>query len=282
MAFPSSMVDRITPETTDDIRETVVRDLGLDDQWPVVTEPFSQWVVEDSFCNGRPPLEQVGVQFVPTVAPHEVMKTRMLNGATARWAISGTSPATARATRRWPTRSCAASSPATCRRHRRCCSRCRGSTWRTTGGALLERFSNPRISDQLARLCRRGSTKVPAYLLPSLRQALDQDQPRDHLVLALACWMRFLRGEDHEGAAIEIEDDLAGRLQPLAVSGGTDPRPLLFEQDVFGSLSNDVRLAKELEHALQLLERGPHHAAAATGRATPGASEDSEEDTCVA
>ena len=282
VAFPSSMVDRITPETTDDIRETVVRDLGLDDQWPVVTEPFSQWVVEDSFCKGRPPLEQVGVQFVPTVAPHEVMKTRMLNGAHCALGHLGHLAG-------YGTSDEAMADPLV-----------RGvisgylqeasALLLTVPGidlvdyrrTLLERFSNPRISDQLARLCRRGSTKVPAYLLPSLRQALDQDQPRDHLVLALACWMRFLRGEDHEGAAIEIEDDLAGRLQPLAVSGGTDPRPLLSEQDVFGSLSNDVRLAKELEHALQLLERGPHHAAAATGRATPGASEDSEEDTCVA
>jgi fructuronate reductase/mannitol 2-dehydrogenase len=147
---------------------------------------------------------------------------------------------------------------------------------------LMERFSNPRISDQLARLCRRGSTKVPAYVLPSLRQALDQDQPRDHLVLALACWMRFLRGEDHEGAPFEIEDDLADRLRPLAVSGGTDPRPLLSEQDVFGCLSNDVRLAAELEHALQLLERGPRHAAAAVARTAVAASETGEEDTCVA
>ena len=83
-------------------------------------------------------------------------------------------------------------------------------------------------------------------------------------------------------APIEIEDDLADRLRPLAVSGGTDPRPLLSEQDVFGCLSNDVRLAAELEHALQLLERGPHHAAAATGGPPPLRRRTGEEDTCVA
>ena len=177
VAFPSSMVDRITPETTDDIRETVVRDLGLDDQWPVVTEPFSQWVVEDSFCKGRPPLEQVGVQFVPTVAPYEVMKTRMLNGAHCALGYLGHLAG-------YGTSDEAMADPLV-----------RGvisgylqeasALLLTVPGidledyrrTLLERFSTPRISDQLARLCRRGSTKVPAYLLPSLRQALDQDQP---------------------------------------------------------------------------------------------------------
>jgi hypothetical protein len=82
-------------------------------------------------------------------------------------------------------------------------------------------------------------------------------------VFALACWMRFLRGEDHEGAP-------------------TDPRRLLSEHDVFGCLSNDVRLARALEHALQLLERGPRHAATAITRGAVAASQTDEEDTRVA
>jgi fructuronate reductase/mannitol 2-dehydrogenase len=282
VAFPSSMVDRITPETTDDVRETVVRELGLEDQWPVVTEPFSQWIVEDSFCNGRPPLEQVGVQFVPKVVPYEVMKTRMLNGAHCALGYLGHLAG-------YGTSDEAMADPLVrdviagyLQEASALLLAVPGIDLEDYRQTLMERFSNPRISDQLARLCRRGSTKVPAYVLPSLRQALDQDQPRDHLVLALACWMRFLRGEDHEGAPFEIEDDLADRLRPLAVSGGTDPRPLLSEQDVFGCLSNDVRLAAELEHALQLLERGPRHAAAAVARTAVAASETGEEDTCVA
>jgi fructuronate reductase/mannitol 2-dehydrogenase len=66
VAFPGSMVDRITPVTTDADRERVARDFGVDDRWPVMTERFSQWVIEDEFCHGRPPLEAAGVQFVPT------------------------------------------------------------------------------------------------------------------------------------------------------------------------------------------------------------------------
>lgn len=69
VSFPSSMVDRITPETSVAERDAIAVRLGVDDRWPVITEPFSQWIVEDDFCNGRPPLDQVGVQFVTDVQP---------------------------------------------------------------------------------------------------------------------------------------------------------------------------------------------------------------------
>jgi mannitol 2-dehydrogenase len=69
VAFPDSMVDRITPRRTLAGRELLARDYGVLDRWPVVTEPFSQWIVEDRFCNRRPPLDEVGVQFVDDVTP---------------------------------------------------------------------------------------------------------------------------------------------------------------------------------------------------------------------
>ncbi|MCA1599952.1 MAG: mannitol dehydrogenase family protein, partial [Chloroflexi bacterium] len=81
VAFPSSMVDRITPEMTDEDRALVARLCGVADRWPVVTEPFKQWIVQDTFCNGRPPLEEVGVQFVADVTPYMTMKTRLLNAS---------------------------------------------------------------------------------------------------------------------------------------------------------------------------------------------------------
>jgi len=69
VTFPSSMVDRITPETSPEARDRIEDDFGVPDRWPVVTEPFRQWVVEDGFCAGRPPLDRVGVRFVDDVAP---------------------------------------------------------------------------------------------------------------------------------------------------------------------------------------------------------------------
>ena len=81
VAFPNSMVDRITPVTTDSDRGELSERFGIEDAWPVVGEPFSQWVLEDRFANGRPPLEDVGVQFVADVEPYELMKLRLLNAS---------------------------------------------------------------------------------------------------------------------------------------------------------------------------------------------------------
>ena len=80
-AFPNSMVDRITPQTTDADRAMVREKFGVEDAWPVVCEPFRQWIIEDKFSNSRPPLEEVGVQFTSDVRPYEMMKLRLLNGS---------------------------------------------------------------------------------------------------------------------------------------------------------------------------------------------------------
>ena len=79
--FPNSMVDRITPVTTDDDRALVRDRFGIDDGWPVVCEPFTQWTLEDAFNQGRPPFEDAGVQVVPDVEPYELMKLRLLNAS---------------------------------------------------------------------------------------------------------------------------------------------------------------------------------------------------------
>jgi mannitol 2-dehydrogenase len=79
--FPNSMVDRITPVTTDDDRAKLTGTFGIEDRWPVVCEPFMQWVLQDSFAGDRPPLEAVGVQVVSDVEPYELMKLRLLNAS---------------------------------------------------------------------------------------------------------------------------------------------------------------------------------------------------------
>src|SRR5207244_2583576 len=89
VAFPNGMVDRITPQTTDPHRAMVAESFGMVDAWPVVTEPFIQWVIEDHFSNGRPPLEEVGVQIVPDVHPYETMKLRLLNASHQAMAYLG-------------------------------------------------------------------------------------------------------------------------------------------------------------------------------------------------
>ena len=79
--FPNSMVDRITPVTTPDVIAVLESEFGVDDQWPVVAEPFTSWVLEDDFSDGRPPLEDVDVLLVDDVTPYELMKLRLLNAS---------------------------------------------------------------------------------------------------------------------------------------------------------------------------------------------------------
>jgi fructuronate reductase/mannitol 2-dehydrogenase len=121
--------------------------------------------------------------------------------------------------------------------------------------SLLKRFANPAIADQLFRLCRRGSTKMPHHLLPSLHEALAEGRPHRLLTLAVAAWCRYLRGFDPEGRPITIDDPHAERLQALATAGGTDPRPLLGERSIFGDLGDDSAFVAELTETLEQLER---------------------------
>jgi fructuronate reductase/mannitol 2-dehydrogenase len=259
-SFPASMVDRITPETDDAARQLVARQFGVRDRSPVITEPFRQWVIEDNFCNGRPPLEGLGVQFVEDVTPYKLMKTRLLNAGHSALGYLGylvggystTSEAMANpvisdylaALMRQEITSSLPEVP--------------GIDLDAYQRSLLERFANPRISDQLSRLCGRGSTKMPAYLLPSLLAARDQGRPTVLLTLAVAGWCRYLRGYDLNGDPIEIKDARKDTLQPLAVARGADPRPLLAERDIFGDLGDDPDFVRTLEAAIRDIdEYGP-------------------------
>ena len=89
VACPSTMVDRIVPATTDEDRERIATALGVADAWPVVTEPFTQWVIEDHFPTGRPAWEEAGAEFVADVEPYEHMKLRLLNGSHSTLAYLG-------------------------------------------------------------------------------------------------------------------------------------------------------------------------------------------------
>ncbi len=256
VTFPSSMVDRITPKTTLADREMVQRAFGIRDAWPVMTEPFSQWIVEDDFANGRPPLEEVGVRFVADVRPYALMKTRLLNASHSALGYLG-----------W------------LGGYRRIDEAMRDAAYRTfvvrmmrdeiapllpaVPGAdlpsyqatLLERFANPAVGDRLSRLCRNGSAKVPGHLLTSIGEARAIGRPHALLTLAVAGWCRYLRAVDEDGRAFVIDDPAARRLQKLALAGGSDPRPLLADQATFGALCADRVFADAVAADLAELDR---------------------------
>ena len=256
VAFPSSMVDRITPKTTPQDRAMVARQFGIEDRWPVITEPFSQWIVEDSFCNGRPPLEQVGVQFVDDVRPYALMKTRLLNASHSALGYLGslagherthdaiTDPVYAGYIERMMGEEIAPLLPPV-----------PGIDLPDYQRVLLQRFANPAIGDRLSRLCRNGSAKVPRHVLSSIREARLTGRPHGLLTLAVAGWVRYLRGVDEDGRPLTIDDPAARRLGALAPERGGDPRPLLADRRTFGSLGADPGFAAAVERDLRSLDR---------------------------
>jgi len=245
-AFPNSMVDRITPQTTDADREMVQDEFGIEDAWPVVCEPFRQWIIEDHFSNGRPPLEQVGVQFTSDVRPYEMMKLRLLNASHSAMGYLGFLAGfpfiheimaddvfRAYVKRLMDEEVTPLLAPVP------------GVDLAEYKATLLTRFANPAIKDQTTRICLDGSSKVPKFLLPSLREALGRG-PSALLTLAVAGWFRYLRGEDEEGRSYVLDDPRADELQRLARLGGADPRPLLGMTDLFGDLGQSAALVGRL------------------------------------
>jgi mannitol 2-dehydrogenase len=199
VAFPSSVVDRITPKTTAALRKHVARTFGVADRWPVITEPFSQWVIQDQFCNERPPLERVGVRFVADVTPYELTKKRLLNGSHCAMGFLGHLIGHRTTADVMADPSMAAFVSAFIDEIGPMLPRTPGVDLLAYKAALLERFANPQIADQLSRLCERGSIKMASYLLPSLRQALAENRPHAMLTLAVAGWLGHPSGADAAG-----------------------------------------------------------------------------------
>ena len=260
VAFPSSVVDRITPCTTDADRRLVANRFGVADRWPVVTEPFSQWIIEDNFCNDRPPLDQVGAEFVSDVRPYALMKTRLLNAAHCALGYLGTlagyertdqamgDPALGRYIQQLMDREIVPLLPP-------------GNADPTRYGATVRRrFSNRAGGDQLSRLCRRGSAKVPAHVLSSIAEARAAGRPHPLLTLTVSAWCHYLQGS-HPGASGDLADPADARLRALAVSNRNDPAPLLADESTFGALGRCPDFVQDVRRdLLELRASGPRAA----------------------
>jgi len=253
-AFPGSMVDRITPGTTREDRATVERKFGVRDRWPVMTEPFMQWIIEDTFCDGRPPLDQVGVQFVDDARPHALTKTRLLNASHSALGYLGSLAGYSQLYDTMADRAFTAYVERMMDEEITPLLPSVGIDLSTYTATLRERFANPVIADRLERLCRNGSTKVRDHLLPSIREAKALGRPCGLLTLAVAAWCRYLRGVDERGRRIELEDPRGELLHALALAGGEDPRPLLADEATFGSLGACPQFAEEVRKNLRELD----------------------------
>ncbi|PJJ55578.1 mannitol dehydrogenase family protein [Compostimonas suwonensis] len=255
VAFPNSMVDRITPVTTEDDRSFVFDAYRYHDAWPVVSEPFVQWVLEDDFPAGRPPLELVGVQLVDDVAPYEQMKLRLLNASHQAMAYFGLL-----AGHRYVDE--AASDPLVVALLERYMDEARPTLSPVPGIdldeyqlTLIERFSNAAIKDTLARLAVDASDRIPAFLLPVVRDNLAAGRPVAVSAAIVASWARYAEGIDEAGASVEVVDPRGSVLGPLARSQRDNPLAFLRNRELFGDLAELQSFSEPYRAALMSLHR---------------------------
>ncbi len=189
VAFPSSMVDRIVPATTDADRARVAVELGVADAWPVMTEPFRQWVIEDHFPAGRPSWENFGVTMVDDVRPYEEMKLRLLNGAHSAIAYLGLLSGHATVDRAFAEPAIRQFVDALWAEAISTLPEDAGLDTSTYTAELAERFSNPALAHRTAQIANDGSQKLPQRIIASAIDCLEADAEMVHLTLVVAAWI---------------------------------------------------------------------------------------------
>jgi fructuronate reductase len=259
IAFPSTMVDRIVPATTDrDIDENDDA-LGVHDEAPVVHEPFIQWVIEDRFAAERPAWEAGGALFVPEVDAYEAMKLRLLNASHSAFAYLGflagyeyiyevaAQPDFVGYMRLFTADEV---TPTLVPPH--------GVDLAAYRDELIRRFANPALPHPTQQIAMDGSQKLPQRILATVRDNLAAGRGIDLGALAVAGWMRYVYGEDEQGAKIAVSDPLAPTFASLAAKHRGDPRAFarslfaihpIFDED----LHNEPRFTGAVERWLEAL-----------------------------
>ncbi|HLZ65823.1 MAG TPA: mannitol dehydrogenase family protein [Aliidongia sp.] len=229
LVAPSAMVDRIVPASTEADFADAERLTGLADKAALSTEPFSQWVIEDTLDRDLHGLSEVGAELVGAVEPYERMKLRLLNGAHSTIAYAGQAVGAEYV-------SDAVALPAL----RRFVAALQTQELAPTVGhfstdrladysrQLMVRWDNTAVKHRTRQIAMDGSQKLPQRLLKALDERLDQGLPTGRLTYAVALWLRHLAGRDDAGQPIPVNDPLATRLMPLA--GADRPAAQVVEQ----------------------------------------------------
>jgi mannitol 2-dehydrogenase len=252
--FPNSMVDRITPVTTDEDRAQINGRFSVEDAWPVVCEPFTQWALEDKFSVGRPPLEDVGVQVVPDVMPYELMKLRLLNASHQALCYFGylagyrlvhevaQDPLFANFLLDYMNREATPTlSPVP------------GIDLDAYKLQLIERFSNAAVRDTVARLCAESSDRIPKWLLPVVRENVAAGRDVTLSAAVVASWARYAEGVDEQGEPIKVVDRLADTLQQIAAQQREDPLAFVKNRELFGDLASESAFTEPYLNTLDSL-----------------------------
>lgn len=235
VSFPNAMVDRITPMTSAEHKAQLLSEHGIEDAWPVVCEPFLQWVLEDKFVNGRPAWEKVGVQFTDDVTPYEEMKIKLLNGSHLALTYIGTlkgyrfvheamnDPLIARYVRTYMDLDVTPQLAAV-----------PGIDLEAYKDTLIERFSNQAIADQLERVCSDGSSKFPKFTVPTINRLIADDKALDRASLVVAAWAHYLKGTDEHGNSYRMIDPRLAFCQSLVSDDANARERVLGVEEIFG------------------------------------------------
>jgi len=237
VSFPNAMVDRITPMTSIEHRLQLADKHGVDDAWPVVCEPFAQWVLEDKFVSGRPAWEKVGVQFTDDVTPYEDMKIKLLNGSHLALTYLGflkgyrfvnetmNDPLLVRYMRVYMDLDVTPQlSPVP------------GIELTAYKNTLVTRFSNQAIADQLERVCSDGSSKFPKFIVPTINRLIADGRDTKRAALVVAAWALYLKGVDENGDTYAIADPRAAFCQALVLDDALMAQRLLGVEEIFGTV----------------------------------------------
>jgi mannitol 2-dehydrogenase len=251
VAFPNAMVDRITPVTTKEDIAQVAERFGIEDAWPVMTEPFTQWVVEDHFPSGRPAYEHAGAQMVQNVVPYELMKLRLLNASHQALVYFGhlagyrykhevlANPLFPKFLLNYMTQEATPTlEPVP------------GVDLDDYRHTLIARFANPEIRDTLVRVASGASDKIPKWLLPVIRAQLASGGEISRSVAVIASWARYSEGQDEQGRPIEILDQMKDKLMAIAAHNRENITAFIENREIFGNLVDQPRFVEAYREAL--------------------------------
>jgi mannitol 2-dehydrogenase len=241
--FPNSMVDRITPVITLKDKENLKAVFSIDDSCPVVCEPYIQWVIEDNFACGRPSWENAGAKFVKDVVPYEKMKITLLNAGHSLLGFLGTLsdchtvdeavniPLIADFLRNFMDKDVTPVLGIV-----------EGIDLTQYKDSLINRFGNPYIKDNLSRICLESSAKIPRFVIPIIRENLENGGEIKHATAIIAAWCRYLELAGTPGHTYEVQDGMKDLLQTNALASvKKDPLAFIKIQTLFGDLAESER-----------------------------------------
>lgn len=257
-AFPNSMVDRITPRTTQEMKDLIKNRYGIHDLFPVKSEEFIQWVIEDKFSDGRPDWEPLkdssDFMFVDDVRPFQLMKLRLLNAGHAALAfishlightqveLAMVDPLVRKFVRSYMDQASLAvpNVPLDLARYK---------------DLLIERFSNP-LGDQVPRLCVDGSKKMKELVAGTIRDVVSRGGKTKYISMLIASWIRYMTAIDEQGLEFEVSDHMKDKITPLArkIGAGNKYDPTAVMQLTFGDdIVSNVTIKQEVSDCLRLL-----------------------------